>query len=97
MKRINEQIIKRGCAQQEDFVILEEFPSIDVTNFVSFYAFGVHFWTISMVVPKILAFARTDPGGSPSTPRSNFYFLVIIYIIFEIGPPSKILGPHSSQ
>ena len=41
-KQINVRIIKRGCAQQEDFVILEEPPSIDVSNFVSFEAFGVH-------------------------------------------------------
>ena len=41
-KQINVQIIKRGCAQQEDSVILEELPSIDVSNFVSFDASGVH-------------------------------------------------------
>ena len=35
-------IIKTDCAQQEDFVILEELPSIDVSNFVSFDAFGVY-------------------------------------------------------
>ena len=42
MKQINVQIIKMGCAQQEDFVILEELPSIDVSNFVSFDTSSVY-------------------------------------------------------
>ena len=68
MKRINEQIIKRGCAQHEDFVILEEFPFIDVTNFVSFDAFGVHSWTISIGGAKNFSICKNGPKGEPKPP-----------------------------
>ena len=68
MKRINEQIIKRRCAQQEDFVILEEFPSIDVTNFVSFDAFGVHSLTISIGGAKNFSIYRNGPRWEPKPP-----------------------------
>ena len=35
--------------------------------------------------------------GARAPPGSPFFFLVIIYFIFVVGPPSKTLDPPSPQ
>ena len=50
-----DDLSRRGCAQQEDFVILEEPPSVDLSNFLSFDASGLCSYRLSAAMPSILA------------------------------------------